>query len=65
MIYNFNISPRSGKTYYEENQNWKYLKSRIKQILDEKQSNKYTKIIEIQALLEHYEEVYLKGGKNK
>lgn len=63
MIYNFNISPRSGKTYYEENQNWKYLKSRIKQILDEKQSNKYTKIIEIEALLEHYKKVYLKGSE--
>lgn len=61
MIYNFNISPRCGKTYYEINKSWKDLKQRIKQILDEKQSCKETKIISIISLLEDYRNRYLKG----
>lgn len=34
---NFNIAP-CGKTYYEMNYNWRYLKSRVKQILDDRNS---------------------------
>lgn len=60
MIYNFNINPRSGKTYYEENRNWKYLKLRIKQILDEKNSSREHKIDMIIVMLEHYKNTYYK-----
>ena len=62
---NFNISPRCGKTYYEINKSWKELKQRIKQILDERESCKKTKILEIKCLLEDYEHRYLKGDNNQ
>lgn len=61
---NFNISPRCGKTYYEMNKSWKELKRRIKQILDERESCRETKILEIKCLLENYEKIYLKRGNN-
>lgn len=63
---NFNTAP-CGKTYYEMNRNWKYLKTRVKQILDEKQSSKEYKIDIIIAMLEHYKSTYLisKGSDNK
>ena len=60
MYYNFNVSPRCGKTYYEINKSWKELKQRIKQILDSPNSCKETKILEIKCLLEDYENRYLK-----
>lgn len=42
---NFNLCPYgNGKTYYEMNKNWKDLKKRIKQILDEEQSCREDKI---------------------
>ena len=58
MILNFNTAP-CGKTYYEMNRNWKYLKTRVKQILDEKQSSRVYKIDMIIAMLEHYKNTYL------
>ena len=64
-ILNFNISPRCGKTYYEINKSWKELKQRIKQILDERESCKETKILEIKCLLEDYEHRYLKGDNKQ
>ena len=68
VIYNFNINHRSGKTYYEENLNWKHLKFRIKQLLDDKQSSREYKIDMIISLLESYKYTYyrkneLKNGK--
>ena len=60
MYYNFNVSPRCGKTYYEINKSWKELKNRIKQILDCPNSCKEMKILEIKGLLEDYENRYLK-----
>ena len=59
---NYNVSPKCGKTYYEINKSWKELKQRIKQILDERESCKETKILEIKCLLEDYEHRYLKGN---
>lgn len=58
MILNFNTAP-NGKTYYEMNSNWKYLKQRVKQILDEKQTSREYKIDMIISILEHYKSVYL------
>lgn len=44
QVLNFNILPNgSGKTYYEKNKSWKYTKRRIKDILDERQKDQYTK----------------------
>lgn len=65
MILNFNTAP-CGKTYYEMNRNWKYLKTRVKQILDEKQSSRVCKIDMIIAMLEHYKNTYLisKGSED-
>ena len=59
---NFNMA-KCGKTYYEINKSWKELKQRIKQILDERESCKETKILEIKSLLEDYEHRYLKRNK--
>ena len=56
---NFNVNPRSGKTYYEMNRNWRYLKTRVKQILDDKNSCREHKIDMIIIMLEHYKNVYL------
>lgn len=39
---------------------WKYIKQRIKNILDSPQVSRYTKILEIQSLLEDYQNRYLK-----
>lgn len=61
---NFNMA-KCGKTYYEINKSWKELKQRIKQILDERESCKETKILEIKCLLEDYEHRYLKGDNNQ
>ena len=58
MILNFNTAP-CGKTYYEMNRSWKYLKTSVKQILDEKQSSRLYKIDMIIAMLEHYKNTYL------
>ena len=63
MILNFNTAS-CGKTYYEMNKNWKYLKTRVKQILDEKQSRVY-KIDMIIAMLEHYKNTYLISKGNE
>lgn len=60
MIYNFNICPKCGKTYYEINKSWKDLKQQIKNVLDEKQKSRYEKIIEIQGLLDYYQTIYFK-----
>ena len=60
--FNFNISPTCGKTYYEINKSWKELKQRIKQILDERESTRITKILEIKCLLKDYEDRYIKKG---
>ena len=61
QVLNFNILPNgSGKIYYEKNKSWKYTKRRIKQILDETQKCQYTKILEIESLLEIYKNTYLK-----
>jgi hypothetical protein len=60
---NFNLAP-CGKTYYEMNKNWKYTKKRIKQILDEPQKDRGSKIIEIEVMLDSYYHTYLKGEKN-
>ena len=60
MIYNFNINPRLGKTYYEELTNWKHLKLRVKQILDDKNSEREYKIDMIITMLEHYKNTYIK-----
>ncbi len=65
MIYNFNINPRSEKTYYEENLNWKHLKFRIKQLLDDKQSSREYKIDMIICLLESYKYNYYRNEENK
>lgn len=61
MILNFNINPRCGKTYYQCNSEWKYVKSRIKNLLDEKQSSREYKIDMIISILEHYKETYLRN----
>lgn len=51
------------RTVFYANENgygqWKYIKSRIKNILDEKQSSRYEKILKIEALLEDYKKRYL------
>lgn len=66
MIYNFNVSPRCGKTYYEINKSWRYLKQHIKQILDEKDSSREYKIDMIICMLEDYKQRYLTSkGENK
>lgn len=65
VIYNFNINPRSGKTYHEENLNWKHLKFRIKQLLDDKQSSREYKIDMIISLLETYKNNYYRKKGNK
>lgn len=54
MKYNFNICPRNGKTFYENNMHWKYVKYRIKDKLDEKNSSKYEKCLFIIGLLEDF-----------
>lgn len=54
MVYNFNVSPRNGKTYYENCQHWKYVKYLIKNKLDEKNSSKYEKCLFIIGLLEDF-----------
>ena len=66
ILLNFNTAP-CGKTYYEMNTNWKYLKSRVKQILDEKESSREYKIDKIISLLKHYKTTYLvsKGSYKK
>ena len=64
MILNFNTAP-CGKTYYEMNKNWKYLKTRVKQILDEKQSSRVYKIDMIIAMLELYKNTYLISKGNE
>ena len=64
MILNFNTAP-CGKTYYEMNRNWKYLKTRVKQILDKKQSSRVYKIDMIIAMLEHYKNTYLISKGNE
>ena len=64
MILNFNTAP-CGKTYYEMNRNWKYLKTRVKQILDEKQSSRVYKIDMIIGMLEHYKNTYLISKGNE
>ena len=64
MILNFNTAP-CGKTYYEMNRNWKYLKTRVKQILDEKQSSRVYKIDMIIAMLEYYKNTYLISKGNE
>ena len=56
---NFNTA-RCGKTYYEMNKNWKYIKQRVKQILDEKESSREYKIDMIITILENYKSTYLK-----
>lgn len=61
MIYNFNISPKCGKTYYEINTNWRYVKNRVKQILDEKNSSREYKIDMIISMLEDYKNTYIKS----
>lgn len=38
---------------------WKYIKQRIKNILDSPQISRYEKILTIQSLLEDYEKRYL------
>lgn len=58
MILNFNLAP-CGKTYYEMNNNWKYLKTIVKQTLDEKQSSREYKIDKIIVMLENYKNTYL------
>lgn len=62
---NFNTAS-CGKTYYEMNKNWKYIRQRVKQILDEKKSCREYKIDMIISLLENYKSTYLrsKGDKN-
>ena len=65
VIYNFNTNPRSGKTYYEENLNWKHLKFRIKQLLDDKQSSREYKIDMIICLLESYKYNYYRKKELK
>lgn len=49
------------------NSNWKYLKTKIKQLLDEKQSSREYKIDMIISMLEHYKNTYLinKGSDDK
>lgn len=64
MILNFNTAP-CGKTYYEMNKNWKYVKQRVKQILDEKESCREYKISMIVSILENYKETYLVSKKEK
>lgn len=65
MIYNFNINPRCGKTYYECNKSWKELKADIKRILDEPQKCREEKVREIICRLEMYRNVYLKEKEEK
>lgn len=62
---NFDIAP-CGKTYYEINTNWKQLKLRIKNILDDTNSCKINKINLIIGLLENYKFNYLisRGEQN-
>ena len=60
MIYNFNQCPKCGKTYYEINNQWKYTKLRIKNILDCKHTSREEKILKIECLLEDYKKRYLK-----
>jgi hypothetical protein len=64
MILNFNTAP-CGKTYYEMNKSWKYVKQRVKQILDEKESCREYKIDMIVSILENYKETYLVSKKEK
>lgn len=62
---NFNTAP-CGKTYYEMNTNWRYLKSRVKQILDDRNSCRENKIDLIIVMLENYKKTYLTSkGENK
>ena len=56
---NFNTA-RYGKTYYAMNKNWKYIKQRVKQILDEKESSREYKIDMVITILENYKSTYLK-----
>ncbi len=46
--------------YFEEKGygRWKYIKVRIKNILDSKHSSRYEKILEIESLLEDYRKRY-------
>lgn len=61
IYYNVKINQYGyGKTYYEINKSWNELKQRIKQILDEPESTRITKILEIKCLLKDYENRYLK-----
>lgn len=60
IILNFNTAP-CGKTYYEMNKNWKFIKYRVKQILDEKESCREYKIDMIISLLENYKSTYLRS----
>lgn len=64
MILNFNTAS-CGKTYYEMNKNWKYVKQRVKQILDEKESCREYKIGMIVSILENYKETYLVSKKER
>lgn len=63
MIYNFNQCPKSGKTYYEINNQWKELKRRIKNILDSPQISRYEKCLGIESMLEFYRINYLEKRK--
>ena len=63
---NFNVAP-CGKTYYEMNCSWRDLKSRVKQILDDRDSCRENKIDLIILMLENYKHTYLvsKGESNE
>ena len=63
--YNFNISPRCGKTYYEMNVSWRDLKTEVKRILDDRNSCRKNKIDLIICRLEHYKKTYLTSRGEK
>lgn len=64
-IYNFNIAP-CGKTYYEMNKSWRYIKRHIKDILDSTDSYREHKINSIIGMLEMYKATYLRSkGSDK
>ena len=59
MLYNFNICPQNGKTYFEIETSWRERKKLIKIILDDRNSCKEIKIIRIISILEDYRDRYL------
>lgn len=65
MVYNFNVCPRNGKTFYENSRHWKYVKSRIKSKLDERNSSKYEKCLFIMGILEDFMCRQNYGGNNE